>query len=60
MHSAAPLTGIALAVEMTGNFDQILPLILTSVGAALVAQALGGRPIYTLLLDRTLPLARRK
>lgn len=56
----APLTGIALAVEMTGHFGQILPLILTCVGAALVAQALGGRPIYTLLLDRTLRLARRE
>jgi len=50
----APLTGIALAVEMTGDFGQILPLILTCVGATVVARALGGRPIYSLLLERTL------
>jgi CIC family chloride channel protein len=50
----APLTGIALAVEMTGDFGQILPLILTCVGATAVARALGGRPIYALLLERTL------
>ena len=50
----APLTGIALALEMTGDFDLTLPLLLTCVGATLAAQALGGRPIYTLLLERTL------
>jgi len=50
----APVTGIALAVELTGDFDQILPLILTCVGATFVARALGGRPIYPLLLERTL------
>jgi CIC family chloride channel protein len=55
----APLTGIALAVAMTGNFDQILPLILTCVAAGLAAQALGGRPIYSQLLERTLRLAPR-
>ena len=56
----APMTGVALAVEMTGNFDQILPLIFTCVGAGLAAQALGGRPIYALLLERTLRVARNE
>lgn len=55
----APLTGIALAVEMTGNYAQILPLILTCLGASIVAHGLGGRPIYTVLLQRTLDLAKR-
>jgi len=50
----APLTGIALAMEMTGNFQLILPLILTCIVATLVGQFLGGRPIYALLLERTL------
>ncbi len=50
----APLTGIALTIEMTGNYSLILPLILTCMVAAIVAQALGGRPIYTVLLERTL------
>ena len=55
----APLTGIALAIEMTGNYEQILPLILTCMGASIVAHGLGGRPIYTVLLQRTLDLARK-
>jgi CIC family chloride channel protein len=50
----APITGIALAIEMTGNFDQILPLILTCASAAGAAEGLGGQPIYSVLLKRTL------
>ena len=50
----APLTGIALAVEMTGNYNQILPLILTCMAATVVAQGFGGQPIYTVLLRRTI------
>lgn len=52
----APLTGIALAIEMTANYSQILPLMLTCVGATIIAHGLGGRPIYTVLLQRTLDL----
>lgn len=55
----APLTGIALTIEMTGNYSLILPLILTCMAAAIVAQALGGRPIYTVLLKRTLDRAQK-
>ena len=50
----APLTGIVLTIEMTQNYALILPLILTCWGATIVAQALGARPIYTVLLERTL------
>jgi len=50
----APLTGIALTIEMTQNYALILPLILTCWGATIVAQGLGARPIYTVLLERTL------
>jgi CIC family chloride channel protein len=56
----APLTGIALSVEMTGNYSLILPLIVTCMVAAIVAQGLGGRPIYTVLLERTLHRAARQ
>lgn len=56
----APLTGIVLTVEMTLNYSQILPLILTCMSATIVAQGLGGKPIYTVLLHRTLTLARSK
>ncbi|MEM7008945.1 MAG: H(+)/Cl(-) exchange transporter ClcA, partial [Thermodesulfobacteriota bacterium] len=55
----APLTGIALTIEMTGNYFMILPLILTCLTATIVAQMLGGQPIYTVLLKRTLDLAKK-
>jgi len=55
----APLTGIALTIEMTGNYLMILPLILTCFTATIVAQGLGGQPIYTVLLKRTLDLAKK-
>jgi len=48
----APLTGLVLAVEMTSNFELILPLIITTVTAALVTAQLGNQPIYTTLLER--------
>lgn len=54
----APLTGIVLVVEMTQNYTLILPLMVTCFAAATVAALLGGRPIYTLLLKRTLDMAR--
>lgn len=55
----APLTGIALTIEMTGNYLMILPLILTCITSTIVAQGLGGQPIYTVLLKRTLDLAKK-
>jgi len=55
----APITGILLVIEMTSNYEMILPLIVTCLGATMVAQSLGGRPIYTQLLERTLKLAMR-
>ena len=48
----APLTGIALATALTGAYNLILAMIATSVVANAVAQGLGGRPIYTELLER--------
>jgi len=38
----------------------ILPLIVTCLGATMVAQTLGGRPIYTQLLERTMRLSMRQ
>jgi len=50
----APLTAILLTIEMTDNYFVILPLLVTCVVASVVAEALGGKPIYTVLLDRAL------
>jgi CIC family chloride channel protein len=48
----APLTGIVL--EMTDNYQLILPMIITCLGATLLAQFLGGKPLYSTILQRTL------
>lgn len=50
----APLTGIVLIVEMTGNYEQLYALILASLSAYLVAEALRNEPIYEALLERDL------
>lgn len=38
----APLTGIVLVLEMTDNYQLILPMIVTCLGATLIAQFMGG------------------
>lgn len=50
----APLTGLVLAIEMTSNFELILPLIVTTVTASVITALLGNQPIYATLLKRTL------
>ncbi len=53
----APLVGVVLAVELTGAYALILPLIVTCVTAHVISDWLKGRPIYELLLERTLRLS---
>lgn len=50
----APLTGIVLMVEMTGDYELVLPLLVASLTAYGVAEWLGDRPIYEALLERDL------
>ena len=50
----APLTGIVLVLEMTDNYQIILAMIITCLGATLMAQLLGGKPLYSAILARTL------
>ncbi len=50
----APLTGIVLVLEMTDNYQLILPMIVTCLGATLIAQFMGGQPLYSAILARTL------
>lgn len=56
----APLTGIVLVLEMTNNYQLILPMIITCLGATLAAQFFGGKPLYSSLLARTLAKAQRR
>ncbi|NPD45527.1 MULTISPECIES: H(+)/Cl(-) exchange transporter ClcA [unclassified Lentimicrobium] len=50
----APLTGLVLAIEMTSNYELILPLIITTLTASVFTTLMGNQPIYTTLLKRTL------
>jgi len=50
----APLTGIVLILEMTGNYSQMLPLLVSCFSAYAVAEALRDLPIYEALLERDL------
>lgn len=50
----APLTGIMLIVEMTGNYSQMLPLLVSCFCAYAVAELLKDLPIYEALLERDL------
>ena len=50
----APLTGIVLAVEMTGRGDLALGLLAGSLGAMVVAMLLRSEPIYDSLKRRML------
>lgn len=50
----APLTGIMLIVEMTGNYTLMLCLLVSCFCAYVVAEALKDVPIYEALLQRDL------
>ncbi|UOA10860.1 H(+)/Cl(-) exchange transporter ClcA [Methylobacter sp. S3L5C] len=50
----APLTGIVLIIEMTGNYTLILPLFVACFSAQIVADWLRVVPIYDALLENTI------
>lgn len=50
----APLTGIMLILEMTGNYSQMLPLLVACFCAYAVAEWLKDLPVYEALLERDL------
>ena len=56
----APLTGIVLMIEMTGNYSLILPLFVACFSSLLIADALNDLPIYEALLERDLQGLRGK
>jgi CIC family chloride channel protein len=54
----APLTGIVLVTEMTGNVTMLLPMLGGCFAAMLVTTLLRNPPIYDSLSDRTLRASR--
>jgi CIC family chloride channel protein len=54
----APLTAIVLMIELTGQYDFMLPLLVACFAAYGVAEALGDRPIYEALRERSAPRGR--
>ena len=50
----SPMVGVVLTVELTGAYAHTVPLLATCLAASLVANWLGGKPIYEQLLARTL------
>ncbi|WP_457750168.1 H(+)/Cl(-) exchange transporter ClcA [Sulfurimonas sp.] len=54
----APLTGIILVAEMTSSFNLLMPLLITSLVATITVNSLGGRAIYTILLEEALKISK--
>jgi chloride channel protein, CIC family len=49
----APLTGIVLMIELTGQYAFMLPLLVSCFAAYGVAEAMGDMPIYEALRERS-------
>lgn len=56
----APVTGVLLLTEMTGEFTNFMPLTIVSLTAYITADILRGEPIYDQLLSRMLTLKSKK
>jgi len=54
----APLTGIVLVAELTSSFNLLMPLLITSLVAITTVKSLGGRAIYTILLEQALKISK--
>lgn len=50
----APLTGVIVVFEITGNMHTLLPLVAVSLVSYATANMLGSAPFYSALLDRIL------
>jgi H+/Cl- antiporter ClcA len=50
----APVTGIVLILEMSGNFNHLGGLVLVSLSAFVCSELIASRPVYAVLLERIL------
>jgi H+/Cl- antiporter ClcA len=56
----APVTGIILILEMSGNFNHLGSLVLVSLSAFVTTEVISSRPVYAVLLERALAGKREK
>lgn len=56
----APVTGIILIMEMTGSFGHMYALMTVSMTAYIVSDVLKSKPVYDILLERSLASSRKK
>lgn len=49
-----PLTALMMTIEITDNYLMVLAIMISCLAATIPAQALGGKPIYSVLLQRSL------
>lgn len=54
----APVTGVILITEMTGDFTCLLPLVIAALIAYIIPEYFGVEPIYVQLLHRSQRVAR--
>jgi H+/Cl- antiporter ClcA len=50
----APVTGILLILEMSGNFNHLGNLVLAALSALVTSDLIASRPVYSVLLERML------
>ncbi len=50
----APLTGLALIIEMTANFKLLFPMMVATLIAFIMSEWWGGEPVYEALLNEDL------
>jgi H+/Cl- antiporter ClcA len=50
----APVCGIVLILEMSGNFNHLASLVLVCLSSFITAELINSRPVYTTLLERML------
>jgi CIC family chloride channel protein len=53
----APLTGVVLITEMTGELSLLFPLLASSLAAYLISEYFGEKPIYETLMQRNLRMS---
>ena len=54
----APVTAMILIFEMTGAFNQALPMLWASFAAMAIPTLMGNSPIYDSMKTRTIGVAR--